>query len=72
MRQNLILLNFGVFLGSAIIIASPVQPVLQGMVGMIPVSVVGQNANTFSAPPQQVRFLNKKWCGDVFSNIVYN
>ncbi|CAK6448805.1 unnamed protein product [Pipistrellus nathusii] len=40
--------------GSAIIIASPVQPVLQGMVGMIPVSVVGQNANSFSAPPQQV------------------
>ncbi|XP_048199741.1 protein NPAT [Perognathus longimembris pacificus] len=40
--------------GSAIIIASPVQPVLQGMVGMIPVSVVGQNGNTFPAPPQQV------------------
>lgn len=40
--------------GSAIIIASPVQPVLQGMVGMIPVSVVGQNGNTFSAPPQPV------------------
>ncbi|XP_012999119.2 protein NPAT isoform X2 [Cavia porcellus] len=40
--------------GSAIIIASPVQPVLQGMVGMVPVSVVGQNGNTFSAPPQQV------------------
>ncbi|XP_073922881.1 protein NPAT isoform X2 [Castor canadensis] len=40
--------------GSAIIIASPVQPVLQGMVGMIPLSVVGQNGNTFSAPPQQV------------------
>lgn len=40
--------------GSAIIIASPVQPVLQGMVGMIPVSVVGQNGNTFSAPPRQV------------------
>ncbi|OBS59286.1 hypothetical protein A6R68_09590 [Neotoma lepida] len=39
---------------SAIIIASPVQPVLQGMVGMIPVSVVGQNGNTFSTPPQQV------------------
>lgn len=38
--------------GSAIIIASPVQPVLQGMVGMIPVSVVGQNGNTFSAPRQ--------------------
>ncbi|KAG8508004.1 Protein NPAT, partial [Galemys pyrenaicus] len=42
------------FLGSAIIIASPVQPVLQGMVGMIPVSVVGQNGNTFSAAPRQV------------------
>ncbi|XP_028356824.1 protein NPAT isoform X2 [Physeter macrocephalus] len=40
--------------GSAIIIASPVQPVLQGMVGMIPVSVVGQNANMFSASPRQV------------------
>ncbi|XP_040832826.1 protein NPAT [Ochotona curzoniae] len=40
--------------GSAIIIASPVQPVLQGMVGMIPVSVVGQGGNTFSAPPRQV------------------
>ncbi|KAM6094188.1 protein NPAT isoform 1-T1 [Chlamydotis macqueenii] len=40
--------------GSAIIIASPVQPVLQGMVGMIPLSVVGQNGNTFSAPTRQV------------------
>uniref|UniRef100_G1R6J6 Nuclear protein, coactivator of histone transcription n=1 Tax=Nomascus leucogenys TaxID=61853 RepID=G1R6J6_NOMLE len=40
--------------GSAIIIASPVQPVLQGMVGMIPVSVVGQNGNNFSTPPRQV------------------
>ncbi|XP_016073694.1 PREDICTED: protein NPAT [Miniopterus natalensis] len=40
--------------GSAIIIASPVQPVLQGMVGMIPVSVVGQNGNTFPAPPHPV------------------
>ncbi|XP_058145456.1 protein NPAT [Dasypus novemcinctus] len=40
--------------GSAIIIASPVQPVLQGMVGMIPVSVVGQNGNSFPAPPRQV------------------
>ncbi|KAM6172590.1 protein NPAT isoform 2-T2 [Erethizon dorsatum] len=40
--------------GSAIIIASPVQPVLQGMVGMVPVSVVGQTGNTFSAPSQQV------------------
>nr|XP_014429254.1 protein NPAT isoform X1 [Pelodiscus sinensis] len=40
--------------GSAIIIASPVQPVLSGMVGMIPVSVLGQSGNTFSAPPHQV------------------
>ncbi|NWV65651.1 NPAT protein, partial [Malurus elegans] len=40
--------------GSAIIIASPVQPVLQGMVGMIPLSVVGQNGNMFSAPACQV------------------
>ncbi|XP_023063951.1 protein NPAT isoform X3 [Piliocolobus tephrosceles] len=40
--------------GSAIIIASPVQPVLQGMVGMIPVSVVGQNGNNFSTTPRQV------------------
>ncbi|XP_064501306.1 protein NPAT isoform X2 [Pseudopipra pipra] len=40
--------------GSAIIIASPVQPVLQGMVGMIPLSVVGQNGNAFSAPACQV------------------
>ncbi|XP_065687585.2 protein NPAT isoform X2 [Patagioenas fasciata] len=40
--------------GSAIIITSPVQPVLQGMVGMIPLSVVGQNGNTFSAPARQV------------------
>ncbi|NWW21780.1 NPAT protein, partial [Falcunculus frontatus] len=40
--------------GSAIIIASPVQPVLQGMVGMIPLSVVGQSGNTFSAPACQV------------------
>ncbi|NXN23482.1 NPAT protein, partial [Nycticryphes semicollaris] len=40
--------------GSAIIIASPVQPVLQGMVGMIPLSVVGQNGSAFSAPARQV------------------
>ncbi|XP_067418910.1 protein NPAT isoform X2 [Emydura macquarii macquarii] len=40
--------------GSAIIIASPVQPVLPGMVGMIPLSVVGQSGTTFSAPPRQV------------------
>ncbi|XP_075402671.1 protein NPAT isoform X4 [Tenrec ecaudatus] len=43
--------------GSAIIIASPVQPVLQGMVGMIPVSVVGQSGNAFSAAPRQVLHL---------------
>ncbi|XP_072849760.2 protein NPAT isoform X3 [Pogona vitticeps] len=40
--------------GSAIIIASPVQPVLQGMVGMIPVSIMGQSGNTFSDPSRQV------------------
>ncbi|XP_060129832.1 protein NPAT isoform X3 [Zootoca vivipara] len=40
--------------GSAIIIASPVQPVLQGMVGMIPVSLMGQNGHTFSDPSRQV------------------
>uniref|UniRef100_A0A8C8S8H8 Nuclear protein, coactivator of histone transcription n=1 Tax=Pelusios castaneus TaxID=367368 RepID=A0A8C8S8H8_9SAUR len=40
--------------GSAILIASPVQPVLPGMVGMIPVSVMGQSGTTFSAPPRQV------------------
>ncbi|NXJ80347.1 NPAT protein, partial [Trogon melanurus] len=40
--------------GSAIIITSPVQPVLQGMVGMIPLSVVGQSGNTFPAPARQV------------------
>lgn len=57
LRGNLIL-TVTIFLGSAIIIASPVQPVLQGMVGMIPVSVVGQNGNNFSTPPRQVRFMN--------------
>ncbi|XP_044297367.1 protein NPAT isoform X2 [Varanus komodoensis] len=40
--------------GSTIIIASPVQPVLQGMVGMIPVSIMGQTGNTFSDPSCQV------------------
>lgn len=49
------------FLGSAIIITSPVQPVLQGMVGMIPLSVVGQNGNTFSAPARQVAHPNKPY-----------
>ncbi|XP_070605838.1 protein NPAT isoform X2 [Erythrolamprus reginae] len=40
--------------GSAIIIASPVQPVLQGMVGMIPVSIMGQNGNALSDPSRQI------------------
>ncbi|XP_007438012.1 protein NPAT isoform X2 [Python bivittatus] len=40
--------------GSAIIIASPVQPVLQGMVGMIPVSIMGQSGNTVSDPSRQI------------------
>ncbi|XP_062983152.1 protein NPAT isoform X2 [Elgaria multicarinata webbii] len=40
--------------GSTIIIASPVQPVLQGMVGMIPVSIMGQSGNAFSDPSRQV------------------
>ncbi|XP_070798966.1 protein NPAT isoform X3 [Pituophis catenifer annectens] len=40
--------------GSAIIIASPIQPVLQGMVGMIPVSIMGQNGNTLSDPSRQI------------------
>ncbi|KAM8977649.1 protein NPAT [Pelodytes ibericus] len=40
--------------GSTIILASPVQPVLQGVVGMIPVSVVGQSSNTFTASSHQV------------------
>ncbi|KAK9402441.1 protein NPAT [Crotalus adamanteus] len=40
--------------GSAIIIASPVQPVLQGMVGMIPISIMGQNGNAISDPSRQI------------------
>nr|XP_056714569.1 protein NPAT [Euleptes europaea] len=40
--------------GSAIIITSPVQPVLQGMVGMIPVSIMGQSGNAFSDPSRQI------------------
>ncbi|XP_042315982.1 protein NPAT isoform X2 [Sceloporus undulatus] len=43
--------------GSAIIITSPVQPVLQGMVGMIPVSIMGQSGNTFSDPSPQILHL---------------
>uniref|UniRef100_U3FZ95 Protein NPAT n=1 Tax=Micrurus fulvius TaxID=8637 RepID=U3FZ95_MICFL len=40
--------------GSAIIIASPIQPVLQGMVGMIPVSIMGQNGNAISDSSRQI------------------
>ncbi|XP_015668453.1 protein NPAT [Protobothrops mucrosquamatus] len=40
--------------GSAIIIASPVQPVLQGMVGMIPISIMGQNGNAITDPSRQI------------------
>ncbi|OXB62858.1 hypothetical protein ASZ78_015402 [Callipepla squamata] len=46
----------GTFAGSQAVSPSfpQVQPVLQGMVGMIPLSVVGQNGNSFSAPARQV------------------
>ncbi|XP_073439099.1 protein NPAT isoform X2 [Dendrobates tinctorius] len=40
--------------GSTIILASPVPPVLQGVVGMFPVSLVGQNSSTFTAPSHQL------------------
>ncbi|XP_053312433.1 protein NPAT [Spea bombifrons] len=40
--------------GSTIILASQVHPVLQGVVGMFPVSVVGQRGNSFAASPHQV------------------
>ncbi|XP_077154541.1 protein NPAT isoform X2 [Ranitomeya variabilis] len=40
--------------GSTIILASPVPPVLQGVVGMFPVSLVGQNSSTFTAPSHQI------------------
>ncbi|XP_071990338.1 protein NPAT isoform X2 [Engystomops pustulosus] len=40
--------------GSTIILASPVQPVLQGMVGMFPVSLMGQSGGTFTAPSHQI------------------
>ncbi|XP_067889827.1 protein NPAT isoform X2 [Heterodontus francisci] len=41
--------------GSTFIITSPVQPVLQGMMGMIPVSIMGPNSGTsFTVSPQQV------------------
>eukprot|EP00062_Callorhinchus_milii_P019768 gi/632974678/ref/XP_007903811.1/ PREDICTED: protein NPAT isoform X2 [Callorhinchus milii] len=41
--------------GSTFYITSPIQPVLQGMVGVIPVSVMGQNSPTpFTVSTQQV------------------
>ncbi|XP_068122992.1 protein NPAT [Hyperolius riggenbachi] len=40
--------------GSTIILASPVQPMLQGVMGMFPVSLVGQSSGTFSAQPHQI------------------
>ncbi|XP_063807680.1 protein NPAT [Pseudophryne corroboree] len=40
--------------GSTIILASPVQPVLQGVMGMFPVSLVGQSGSTFTAPSHQI------------------
>ncbi|XP_053564524.1 protein NPAT isoform X2 [Bombina bombina] len=40
--------------GSTIILTSSGQPVLQGMMGMFPVSVIGQSGNTFAAPSHQV------------------
>ncbi|XP_032878585.1 protein NPAT isoform X2 [Amblyraja radiata] len=41
--------------GSTFFITSPVQPVLQGVMGMIPVSIMGPNSLTsFTMSPQQV------------------
>lgn len=40
------------FLGSTIIISSPVQPMLQNV--MVPVSVVGQNTGKLTVVPNQV------------------
>ncbi|XP_072119209.1 protein NPAT isoform X1 [Mobula birostris] len=41
--------------GSTFIITSPVQPMLQGVMGMIPVSIMGPNNGTsFTLSPQQV------------------
>ncbi|XP_067842226.1 protein NPAT isoform X2 [Heptranchias perlo] len=45
----------GIGTGSTFIITSPVQPVLQGMMGMIPVSIMGLSSGASStASPQQV------------------
>ncbi|KAM9319829.1 protein NPAT [Gastrophryne carolinensis] len=40
--------------GSTFILASPVQPVLQGVMGMFPMSLVGQSGGTFTAQPHQI------------------
>ncbi|KAE8627568.1 hypothetical protein XENTR_v10007048 [Xenopus tropicalis] len=40
--------------GSTFILASAMQPVLPGVVGMFPLSVVGQSSNAFAAPSHQV------------------
>uniref|UniRef100_UPI00398E4CCC protein NPAT n=1 Tax=Pristiophorus japonicus TaxID=55135 RepID=UPI00398E4CCC len=45
----------GIGAGPTFIIASPVQPVLQGMMGMIPVSIMGPSSGaSFTVSPQQV------------------
>lgn len=43
---------FVFFLGSTIIISSPVQPMLQNV--MVPVSVMGQNTGKLTVLPNQV------------------
>ncbi|XP_040196515.1 protein NPAT isoform X2 [Rana temporaria] len=40
--------------GSTIILASPVQPVLQGVMSMFPVSLVGQSGSNFTTQPHQI------------------
>ncbi|XP_018411738.1 PREDICTED: protein NPAT [Nanorana parkeri] len=40
--------------GSTIILASPVQPVLQGVMSMFPISLVGQGGTTFTTQPHQI------------------
>ncbi|XP_077340082.1 protein NPAT isoform X2 [Lithobates pipiens] len=40
--------------GSTIILTSPVQPVLQGVMSMFPVSLVGQGGSTFTTQPHQI------------------
>ncbi|KAM5181182.1 protein NPAT [Mantella aurantiaca] len=40
--------------GSTIILASPVQPMLQGVMSMFPISLVGQSGSTFTTQPHQI------------------